>query len=349
MPATQAPAAPTEAASGGTIALLLPETKTARYETADRPDFEAKFKELCPTCTIIYSNANQDANGQLSQAEAALTNGAQVLVLDPVDSSAAGAIADKAKAQGVPVIAYDRLILNSDAVNYYISFDNTKVGELQAQSLVDKLNALGIANPTIVMINGSPTDNNASLFKAGAHSVFDPLVTAGKLTIAKEYDTPDWSPDQAQTEMQQALTALGNKVDGVYAANDGTGSGAIAAMKAAGLAPLPPVTGQDAELAAIQRILAGDQYMTVYKAIKPEAEAAAELAYDLLTKAAVPASMTNGMTVNNNNVDVPSVLLTPVSVTKDNIKDTVVADGFWSIDQICTADYAAACTAAGLK
>jgi D-xylose transport system substrate-binding protein len=132
-----------------------------------------------------------------------------------------------------------------------------QVGKLQAQSLVDDLNKMNLTNPSIVMINGSPTDNNASLFKQGAHSVFDPLVAAGKLTIAKEYDTPDWSPDQAQTEMQQALTALNNKVDGVYAANDGTGGGAIAAMKAAGVNPLPPVTGQDAELAAIQRILVG--------------------------------------------------------------------------------------------
>ena len=359
--ATQAPAAtaaptamagetPTAmAATGGKVALLLPETKTTRYETADKPDFEAKMMELCPTCEIIYSNANQDANTQLSQAEAALTNGAQVLVLDPVDSAAAGAIADKAKAQGVPVIAYDRLILNSDGVDYYISFDNVEVGKLQAQSLVDKLNSMGIQNPTIVMINGSPTDNNASLFKQGAHSVFDPLVAAGKLTIAKEYDTPDWSPDQAQTEMQQALTALSNKVDGVYCANDGTASGAIAAMKAAGLSPLPPVTGQDAELAGIQRILAGEQYMTVYKAIKPEAEAAAQLAYDLLTKTQVPADMTNGKTTNNGKIDVPSVLLTPVAVTKDNIKSTVVADGFWTVAQICTPDYAADCTAAGLQ
>lgn len=347
-PATQATSAPSGTTTGK-IALLLPETKTARYETADRPDFEAKMKALCPDCEIIYSNANQDANAQLSQAEAALTNGAQVLVLDPVDSAAAGAIADKAKAQGVPVIAYDRLILNSDGVNYYISFDNVEVGKLQAQSLIDKLNAEGIQNPTIVMINGSPTDNNASLFKQGAHSVFDPLVQAGKLTIAKEYDTPDWSPDQAQNEMQQALTALGNKVDGVYCANDGTASGAIAAMKTAGLSPLPPVTGQDAELAAIQRILVGEQYMTVYKAIKPEAEAAAELAYDLLTGTTVPDSMTAGKTTNNGTIDVPSVLLTPVAVTKDNINDTVVKDGFWTVDQICTADYASACTAAGLK
>jgi D-xylose transport system substrate-binding protein len=364
MPATQAPteAAPTEAptamaetptteapAMGGTIALLLPETKTTRYETADKPDFEAKMKELCPDCQIIYSNANQDATQQLSQAEAALTNGAQVLVLDPVDSAAAATIANKAKAQGVPVIAYDRLILNSDGVNYYISFDNEEVGKLQAQSLVDDLNQMNMDNPNIVMINGSPTDNNAGLFKQGAHSVFDPLVADGKLTIAKEYDTPDWSPDQAQNEMQQALTALGNQVDGVYAANDGTASGAIAAMKAAGLDPLPPVTGQDAELAGIQRILAGEQYMTVYKAIKPEAEAAAQLAYDLLTQTEVPASMTNGKSVNNSSIDVPSVLLTPIAVTKDNIKDTVVADNFWTVAQICTADYADACTAAGLQ
>ncbi|MCB0186481.1 MAG: substrate-binding domain-containing protein, partial [Caldilineaceae bacterium] len=181
-------------AAGGKIALLLPETKTTRYETADKPYFEAKFKELCADCEIIYSNANQDAAAQLSQAEAALTNGAQVLVLDPVDSAAAGAIADKAKAQGVPVIAYDRLILNSDGVDYYISFDNEKVGQLQAQSLVDELTNMKVTDPQIVMINGSPTDNNAGLFKQGAHSVFDPLVTANKLTIAKEYDTPDWSP-----------------------------------------------------------------------------------------------------------------------------------------------------------
>ncbi|MFL5804909.1 MAG: sugar ABC transporter substrate-binding protein [Roseiflexaceae bacterium] len=353
---TSATAAPTEAAAptaapigvGGTIALLLPETKTTRYESADRPDFEQQFKQLCPNCTIIYSNANQDANAQLTQAEAALTNGAKVLVLDPVDSHSAAAIADKAKAQGVPVIAYDRLVLNSDGVNYYISFDNAKVGQLQAQSLVDQLTKQGKQDPSIVMINGSPTDNNATLFKQGAHSVFDPLAAQKKLTIAKEYDTPDWSPDKAQNEMQQALTALSNKVDGVYAANDGTAGGAIAAMRAAGLQPLPPITGQDAELAAVQRILSGDQYMTVYKAIKPEADSAAELAYYLLTKAPVPANMTQGKTVNNGKIDVPSILLTPVAVTKSNVKDTIVKDGFWTTQQICTSTYADACKAAGL-
>jgi D-xylose transport system substrate-binding protein len=192
------------------------------------------------------------------------------------------------------------------------------------------------------MINGSPTDNNAKLFKQGAHSVLD-----GKVKIAKEYDTPDWSPDKAQEEMTQALTALGNKVDGVYAANDGTAGGAIAAMKAAGITKLPPTTGQDAELAAIQRIVAGDQYMTVYKAIKPEAEGAAILAYDLATGKSVPADMSNGK-VNNGAIDVRSDLLTPVAVTKQNVNDTVVKDGFWSKSDICTAQFAAACQAAGL-
>jgi D-xylose transport system substrate-binding protein len=258
-------------------------------------------------------------------------------------------MADRAKAQGVPIVAYDRLINNSDGVNYYISFDNEKVGQLQATSLSQRLTALNKANAQIVMINGSPTDNNAKLFKAGAHSVFDPLVTSGKLTIAKEYDTPDWSPDQAQNEMQQALTALGNKVDGVYAANDGTGGGAIAAMKAASLSPLPPVTGQDAELAAIQRILTGDQYMTVYKAIKPEAETAADLAYALLSKAQVPATATAGKTVNNTKMDVPSILLTPVAVTKENVKDTVVKDAFVKPADLCAGPVAAACQAAGIQ
>lgn len=336
----------TTSSGGKVVALFLPDAKTARYETADRPYFEAKMKELCPDCQVIYNNANQDASLQLQQAEAALTNGAKVLVLDPVDSAAAASIADKAKAQNVPVIAYDRLILNSDGVSYYISFDNESVGKLQAESLVAQLDKQGIANPTIVMINGSPTDNNAKLFKAGAHSVFDPLVSAGKLTIANEYDTPDWSPDKAQDQMQQALTSMGNKVDGVYAANDGTGGGAIAAMKAGGLSPLPPVTGQDAELAAIQRILAGDQYMTVYKAIKPEAEAAAELAFALLEGKTTDKATSK---VNNGKIDVPSILLTPIAVTKENVKDTIVKDQFHKVDQICAGDFAKACTDAGIQ
>ena len=324
------------------IALLLPETKTARYETQDLPNFKNRLSELgFDEQYLIYSNANQDAATQQQQAEAALTNGANVLVLDPVDSDAAAKIADLAKSKNVPVIAYDRLIKGSDGVSYYISFDNEQVGKLQGSALVAAL--AGKVHPTIVMINGSPTDNNATLFKQGAHSVLD-----GKVIIAKEYDTPDWSPDKAQREMEQALTTLNNQVDGVYAANDGTAGGAIAAMKAAGIQPLPSVTGQDAELAAIQRILAGEQYMTVYKAIKPEANAAAELAYALCHGEKPDESKINGR-VNNGKADVPAMLLTPISVTKDNVMQTVVVDRFWSVDQICAADFKSFCDAASIQ
>ena len=335
----------TPAAAGVKIALLLPETKTARYETQDRPLFEAKVKELAPDAQILYSNANQDSAQQQSQADAALTNGAQVLVLDPVDSAAAASIVTKAAAKNVPVISYDRLILNAK-VDYYVSFDNEEVGKLQGTALLDKLTKDGNAGKTIVMINGSPTDNNATLFKKGAHSILD-----GKVKIGAEYDTPDWSPDKAQTEMDQAITKLGKTgFVGVYCANDGTCGGAIAAMKGAGIDPKTrPSTGQDAELSGIQRILLGEQYMTVYKAIKLEANTAAELAVGLAKGTGVPSSMTLSK-VNNAQIDVPSVLLKPVAVTKDNIKDTVVADGFWTTQQILnTPALIAAGNAVGLQ
>jgi D-xylose transport system substrate-binding protein len=324
--------------ASGTIALLLPESKTARYESQDRPLFEAKFKELCPNCEILYSNADQDASKQQQQAEAALTKGAKVLVLDPVDGKSAANIVAKAQQQGVKVLSYDRL--TQGPIDAYISFDNERVGKLQGEGL---LKALGdkASSGQIVMINGDPTDNNATLFKKGAHSALD-----GKVQIGKEYDTPEWSPDNAQREMEQAITALGkDKIVGVYAANDGTAGGAIAALKGAGLSPLPPVTGQDAELAAIQRILAGEQALTIYKAIKPEAETAAQMAYDLLQGKAPSGTAT---TVKNETKDVPSTLLTPVEVTKDNVKDTVIKDGFWTVDQVCKGQYAKACASAGL-
>ncbi len=333
----------------GSVALMLPDSKTNRYDTKDKPYFEAKFKSLCAACTVVYNNANGDASAQLSAAEAALANGVKVMVVMAVDTTAASAIADKAKAQGVPYISYSRLTMGSDGVDYAVLFDVPEIGKLQAQALVDALNAAGKTNPQIVMLDGAPTDSNAALYKQGAHSVFDPLVQAGKLTIAKEYDTPDWAPDTAQTEMQQALTTLGNKVDGVYSANDGMAGAAIAAMQGAGLNPLPPVVGGDADLAAIQRILVGKQTMTAYLPLQPLADTSAELAYDLLSGTGVPASITQGKTVNNGAKDVPLVSLSPEAVTKDTIKDTVVKDNFWTIQQICTPDYADACKAAGLQ
>jgi D-xylose transport system substrate-binding protein len=196
------------------------------------------------------------------------------------------------------------------------------------------------------MINGAPTDNNAKLFKQGAHSVID----SSGLKVAKEYDTPDWSPDKAQSEMEQAITALGkNGFVGVYAANDGNAGGAIAAMKSNGVDPTKiPTTGQDAELAGIQRIVVGEQYMTVYKAIKPEAEAAAQLAVNLLQGKQPSAGTVNGST-DNGQGKIPSVLLKPVAVTKDNIQDTIIKDGFWKASQICTGRYAAGCKSANIQ
>jgi D-xylose transport system substrate-binding protein len=329
------------------IALLLPETKTTRYEAQDRPLFEAKVKALCSDCQIIYSNADQKADQQQNQADAALTNGAKVMVLDPVDSASAASIVSKAKSQNVPVISYDRLITGAD-IDYYISFDNVQVGKLQAQSLVDALKKDGKSG-SVVMINGAPTDNNAKLFKQGAHSVLD----GSGFKIGKEYDTPDWSPDQAQNEMEQAITSLGKTgFVGVYAANDGTAGGAIAAMKGAGIQPSSrPVTGQDAELAAVQRILTGEQYMTVYKAIKPEAEQAAELAVNLVNGNKSAADGLAKDTVNNDQKDVPSIILTPVAVTKETAKETIgkmISDGFLKADQICSGSAASACQQAGI-
>jgi D-xylose transport system substrate-binding protein len=332
--------------ASGKVALLLPESKTARYESQDRPNFERKLKEICPKCEEIYSNADQDASKQQQQAEAALTQGAKVLVLDPVDAASAAAIVTRASQQKVPVISYDRLISNSK-VAYYISYDNAKVGKLQATSLTDKLKADGKSSGKLVMINGAPTDNNAKLFKEGAHSVID----SSAYKVAKEYDTPDWSPDKAQSEMEQAITALGKTgFVGVYAANDGTAGGAIAAMKSNGVDPTKvPITGQDAELAGIQRIVAGDQYMTVYKAIKPQAEAAATLAVALLQGKQPEAGLVNTKTANGSAGDIPSVIFDPVAVTKDNINDTIIKDGFWKASEICTGQYAAACKSAGIQ
>ncbi len=330
------------AAEAKTIALLLPESKTTRYEAQDRPGFTAELKRLCPDCELIYANADQDAAKQQSQAEAAITNGADVMVLDPVDAESAGSIVTRAKQSDIPVVSYDRLIANAD-IDYYVSFNNEEVGKLQGNALVKALDPPD--GKTIVMINGAPTDSNAAQFKKGALSVLEP----SGLDIAKQYDTPDWSPDKAQTEMDQAITSIGaNKIDGVYAANDGTAGGAIAAMKGAGMDPTEvPTTGQDAELAAIQRIIAGTQYMTVYKAPKPETQAAAQLAFALSQGDPAPKGLINGET-DNGQKQVPSVLLTPVAVTKDNVESTVVADGIYTVDQICTPQYQQACQAAGL-
>ncbi len=323
------------------IGLLLPDSVTARYDSADRPYFEERIAELCAACEVLYANADGDAAKQQQQAESMLTQGVSVLVLDPYDGKAAASIVGLAKNRGVPVIAYDRLIDSPD-VAYYISFDNELVGRLQAESLLAKLESDGVrpGDGGILMVNGSPTDNNASQFKKGAHSVID----GSGFAVLSEFDTPGWDPAKAQDWVAGQITQFGDAIVGVYAANDPTASGAIASLKAAGVTPLPPVTGQDAELAGLQRILAGDQYMTVYKALKPEAYQAATLAIELVNGRTPPGQVE----VSVNGTAIQSFLLEPVAVTRAQIKPVVIDDGFFTLEQVCTPDYASACAAAGL-
>jgi D-xylose transport system substrate-binding protein len=329
---------------GKTIALLLPENHTPRYEAADRPDFEAKVKELCSDCKILYSNATQDAAKQQNQAEAALTQGADVLVVDAVDAGSAASIVSKAKAQDVPVVSYDRLITNSD-VDYYISYDNTRVGKLQGDTLIKGLKGVNKPTGPVVMLAGDPADNNAKLFKQGANQA---LKAAG-VKIPKSFDTPGWSADKAQNEMQQSITSLGNNgFNGVLAANDDLGGGAIAAMKSAGIKPSTrPTTGQDATVAGLQRILIGEQYMTVYKAAKPEAGAAAQIAVALAKGDDVPSGLVNQQ-IDNGQKKVPSVILTPVAILKDNVK-TVVEGGDVKAADLCKGQFKSACSDAGIS
>ncbi len=325
------------------IALLLPESKTTRYEAHDRPAFEAEVKRLCPDCEVIYANAAQDATKQQTQAEAAITQGADVMVLDAVDATSATAMVERAKESDIPVLAYDRLISDTD-IDYYVSFENVRQGRLQAESLLDGLGS-DPSGQSIVMINGSPTDPAAGEYKMGAHQVLD----KSGVDIAKEYDTPDWSPDKAQREMEQAITALGiDKVAGVYSANDGMAAGVIAALKGAGVDPSSvPVTGGDAEVAALQRILIDEQYATIYLTIRKEAEVSARLAVAVARGEKPPADLLNAK-VDNGAGEVPSVLLTPVPVTKDNIADTIIEDGFYEPSEICTGKFAKACQEAGI-
>jgi D-xylose transport system substrate-binding protein len=330
---------------GAKIALLLPENKTARYENQDKPFFEAKVKELCPNCEVVYSNATQDAAKQQQQAEAAITQGAKVLVLDAVDVASAGAIVTRAKQQKIPVVSYGRLVAKAP-LDYYVSIDPFKVGQQQAQEQLKAMKAAGKSTPRIVMINGSPTDSNSAPYKKGAEQVYK---EAGA-KIVKSYDTPDWSPDKAQQEMEQTITALGKTgFDGVYVANDGMAGGAIAAMKSAGLEPGSFfVTGQDAEVTGVQRILKGEQLETVYQPLKIIASKSAEIAVPLAQGKPVPSGIATSKT-DNGAGEVPSVLVPTLSVDKSNVNDTVVKDGFLKASDICTSAYKSACTEAGIQ
>ncbi|MFE7841546.1 sugar ABC transporter substrate-binding protein [Streptomyces sp. NPDC057474] len=322
------------------IGLLLPDNVTARYEKFDRPYFEDKVKELCSDCKVDYANAAADPTKQAQQMSTMVTKGVKVIVVSAQDSAAIKSSIQSAVDKGVKVVAYDRLA--QGPVSAYVSFDNVKVGELQGQALLDALGDKATAKSKVVMINGDDADPNAGQFKEGAHKVLD-----GKVDIAYE-QSGLWKDTVAAQKMSAAITQLGAKnIAGVYAANDGMAGGIANTLKGAKISSIP-LTGQDAELAAIQRIVLGTQAATVYKAYKPEADTAAELAVNLLEGKDIK-SLADTEVTSGSGDKVQAKLLTPVSVTKENINDTVVKDGLYTVADICTAEYAKACKEAGLE
>jgi D-xylose transport system substrate-binding protein len=326
-------------AQEGSIAVLLPDSaSSARWEADDRRFFEAAFDEADVEYTIV--NAEGDARTQIAQAEQAITNGAAVILLVNLDSGSGAAIIALAREAEVAIIDYDRLTIEGEGADFYVSFDNEAVGRLQGEGLVLAVEEAGIENPRVAVLNGSPTDNNATLFANGYNSVITPLFDSGEWTLVDDQSVPDWDNQQALVIFEQMLTAANGEIDAAIAANDGLAGSVYAALANQGLDPIP-VTGQDATVGGIQNILAGRQSMTVYKAIKAEAEAAAELAIAILNGDDT-SELVNGETDNGTNM-IPSILLVPVSVTAENIEETVIADGFRTWEEICVDEFAEFC------
>jgi D-xylose transport system substrate-binding protein len=323
------------------VAVLLPDTKSSvRWETADKPLLQKAFDDA--GVPVEIQNAQGDKSAQQQQAEQAITNGAKILLLTNLDSGSGAAIQENAASRGVKVIDYDRLTLKGKA-DYYVSFNNVTVGKLQGEGLVKCLE--GVEKPAIAELNGSPTDNNATLFKEGYDSVLDPLFDSGKATKVADQSVPEWDNQQALTIFEQMLQKSNNKIDGVLAANDGLGNAVISALKQRKLEQIP-VTGQDATAQGLQNILSGDQCMTVYKAVAKEADAAAKLAIALSKGEEPAAGLVNGES-DDGTRQVPSVLLDPVAITKENI-DVPIKDGFLKREEVCTGRFSAMCDEAGL-
>ncbi|WP_182422125.1 sugar ABC transporter substrate-binding protein [Aureimonas sp. ME7] len=319
-----------------TVAFLMPDQGSTRYEERDFPGFKNEMEKLCSSCTVVYQNANGDVSLQQQQFNSVIAQGATVVVLDPVDSSAAASLVQQAQSQNVKVIAYDRPIPDTPA-DYYVSFDNKAIGQAIAQSLVDHLKAEGVPEGAgVLQINGSPTDAAAGLIRDGIDAALD----ASAYKTLAEFDTPDWLPPEAQQWTSGQVTRFGDQIKGVVAANDGTGGGAIAAFKAAGVTPVPPVTGNDATTAALQLIIAGDQYNTISKPSEIVA-AAANIAFQMISGQTPKAETTLYNT--------PSQLFVPLVITKENIKAEIFDKNITPASTVCTGDYAPACKAMGIQ
>lgn len=332
----------TATAGDGSIWVLLPDSaSSARWETDDRRFFEQAFDEAGVEYNIV--NAEGDAQQQISQAEQAIASGASVILFVNLDSGSGAAIIDLARSADVAVIDYDRLTIEGPGADVYVSFDNVEVGRTMASVLEPAIDDLGVETPRVVMLNGGPTDNNATLFREGYAETVEPRVEAGDWELVADESVPEWDNAEALTIFEQILVDAGNDVNAVFAANDGLANSVIAARKNAGLDPFP-VSGQDATVGGIQNILAGDQTMTVYKPIAAEAAAAAEAAIALLNGEDV-ALLADGQTINNGSADLPFIALEPVAVTADNVADTVIADGFRTWEEICVGDFEEFCPA----
>lgn len=325
------------------VGLLLPEKANTRYDKFDAPIIKEQVSKLTnDKGSVVYKNADKSATEQSSQLQQMVDEKVDVILVDAVDSAAIAPGVRKAKAAGIPVIAYDRLA--QGPIDAYISFDNELVGQVQGRKLLE---AMGSSSPSrkIVMMNGAPTDPNAAQFKAGALSELN-----NKADIT-QYDTTDWDPDVAKANMEKAVQNIGlSNIAGVYAANDGIAGAVIDVLKTVGASKVPPVTGQDAELDAVQRILAGDQYMSVYKSYAQEATAAAEMAVAKVQGRGIEFdALTRDRVDSPTNTKIPAQLVPVVALTKDNIKETVLQDSVYTVAQICTAKYKTACTENGIK
>ncbi|MGW6447900.1 substrate-binding domain-containing protein [Lentzea sp. NPDC055074] len=333
--------------NGAKVGVILPETaSSARWEGFDKPLLEAALKAegLVPD----IQNAQGDVQKFSTLADGMINAGVKVLIIATPNSEVGASVAKKAQAQGIQVIDYDRLNTGGSS-SYYVSFDNVKVGELQGQGLADALKDKP-QGANVIEIEGAPTDNNATLFADGQKKILKPLYDSGKLKLVQSQPIDNWDNQKGGQVFEQILTSNGGKVDGVVAANDGLAGAVITVLKKVGLNGKVPVTGQDATPDGLQAVLRGDQYMTVFKPIKEEAEAAAKLA-GLLAKGDTAGAdkLASGVTKDTKgNRDVKSVLLTSQLITKDKVK-TVVDAAFVKAAEICVADTQAACTELGIK
>ncbi|UXY21018.1 substrate-binding domain-containing protein [Streptomyces cynarae] len=327
-----------------TVGLLLPEKENPRYDKFDYPIIEKQVASLTDNKgKVVYANADADAATQNKQLDQMIADKVDVLLVDAVDAKAIAPGVQKAKDAGIPVIAYDRLA--QGPIDAYISFDNELVGQVQGRALMDALGAKA-SSSKIVMMNGSPTDPNAAQFKEGALSELQ-----GKVNIVKSFDTKDWKPENAKANMAEAIRAVGlSNIAAVYSANDGMAGAVIDALKEAGVSKLPPVTGQDAALDAVQRIVSGEQYMSVYKSYPDEANNAAEMAVAKVQGRSIEFdALTRDHVDSPTEKNIPSMLVPVVALTRDNIEDTVIQDGIYTVKDICTAKYKADCSAIRLR